>query len=84
VSSQSQFFASAEDDQCVGFLKICEENCGGQLNAKSSMCKTWQGGVYKSCVCDGTGIFESESSEEMVRVAFSLFFAWCSRSRRTR
>ena len=74
VSSSPPFFhASAEDDQCVGFLENCEKNCGeGKLNENKSLCKTWQGGVYKSCVCDGAG-FDFESSEEMVRVVFSLF-----------
>jgi hypothetical protein len=68
VSSSPPFFhASAEDDQCVGFLENCEKNCGeGKLNENKSLCKTWQGGVYKSCVCDGAG-FDFESSEEMVQ-----------------
>lgn len=76
VSSSPPFFhASAEDDQCVGFLENCEKNCGeGKLNENKSLCKTWQGGVYKSCVCDGAG-FDYESSEEMVRVVFSLFLS---------
>jgi hypothetical protein len=76
VSSSPPFFhASAEDDQCVGFLENCEKNCGeGKLNENKSLCKTWQGGVYKSCVCDGAG-FDFESSEEMVRVVFSLFLS---------
>jgi len=74
VSSSPPFFhASAEDDQCVGFLENCRKSCGeGKLNENKSLCKTWQGGVYKSCVCDGAG-FDFESSEEMVRVVFSLF-----------
>jgi len=74
VSSSPPFFhASAEDDQCVGFLENCRKSCGeGKLNENKSLCKTWQGGVYKSCVCDGAG-FDYESSEEMVRVVFSLF-----------
>ena len=76
VSSSPPFFhASAEYDQCVGFLENCEKNCGeGKLNENKSLCKTWQGGVYKSCVCDGAG-FDFESSEEMVRVMFSLFLS---------
>jgi hypothetical protein len=66
-SSPPFFHASAEDDQCVGFLENCEKNCGeGKLNENKSLCKTWQGGVYKSCVCDGAG-FDFESSEEMVQ-----------------
>ena len=40
VSSSPPFFhASAEDDQCVGFLENCEKNCGeGKLNENKSRC----------------------------------------------
>ena len=65
VSVLAPFFAFAEDDQCNGFLDNCAQNCGGHVNEKKTLCKTWQGGVYKSCVCDGAG-FEFDS-EEVVR-----------------
>ena len=40
VSVLAPLFASAENDQCNGFLDNCAQNCGGHVNEKKTLCKT--------------------------------------------
>ena len=55
---------------CKNFVEKCAASCpSGCVNEKKTLCKTWEGGLYKSCVCGydaatGTSTTTTTTTEE--------------------
>lgn len=58
---------SGDDDlACANFLQTCSQTCesNGGMNEEKSLCKTWENGMYKSCVCSSSEFMEEERKEQ--------------------